>query len=40
MSAELIAIGIVIASLSFAFGVYIGLGAQERTDDRQGFHQD
>jgi hypothetical protein len=40
MNAELIALGIVIASLSFAFGVYIGLGAREGTEDAQGYHKD
>jgi len=40
MSAELIAIGIMIASLSFALGVYIGLGAKEGTEEGQEFRQD
>jgi hypothetical protein len=40
MSAELIAIGIIIASLSFAFGVYVGLGAKEGADDSRGFYKD
>ena len=37
MSAELIAIGVIIASLSFVFGVYIGLGAKEWAEDGKEF---
>jgi hypothetical protein len=33
MNIELIGIGIVIASLSFVFSVYTGLGAKEGTED-------
>jgi hypothetical protein len=40
MNAELIAIGIVIAGLSFAFGVYVGLGAKEEAEDGRGFYKD
>jgi hypothetical protein len=40
MTAELIAIGIVIAGLSFVFGVHIGLDARETTEDEQRFQKD
>jgi hypothetical protein len=40
MTAELIAIGIIIAGLSFVFGVHIGLDAREGTEDERGFHKD
>jgi len=34
MNPELFAIGIIIAGLSFVFGVYVGLGAKEESEDR------
>jgi hypothetical protein len=36
MSAELIAIGVVIACLSFSFGIYVGLGAKEGLTTAEG----